>query len=250
MKMLKFVCLLVAVLLNLSYAQTTYYFSSSLGNDSNNGLSSSAPKQSLASLQSLLRSAQPGDKLLLMRGDTWTQRAGTYGIDLSYLHGVAGNEITIGAYGNGNRPVSNLLTNGGISFDDDILYFKSGTSEASYYVIVRDLYLTTSASSYVDKPLYGIGVNTYGSEASAPHHLYFKNIVVDNMREGIWMRYPAQYIYFDSCEVKNTLGSSGTTSSGEGEGIYTDINHLYITNSYIHYNGYPTGRSRTPNVFR
>jgi hypothetical protein len=53
------------------------YCSSSSGNDKNSGLSASAPVQSLAKAESLLRN-NSGDELLLKDGDTWNQTFGTW----------------------------------------------------------------------------------------------------------------------------------------------------------------------------
>lgn len=49
------------------------YVSSSMGDDSNTGLSESSPKRSLAAGFALLRNGYP-DHLLLKRGDTWNER--------------------------------------------------------------------------------------------------------------------------------------------------------------------------------
>ena len=68
----------VSLLLLTSYAQKTWYFSSSTGNDNNPGLSPSAPLKSLQKLQELLWGAfhqgnrlMRGDTIAFMRGDTF-----------------------------------------------------------------------------------------------------------------------------------------------------------------------------------
>ena len=50
-------------------SQTTYYFSSSIGNDSNSGTSEANPFQTIAKLNALVLS--PGDKILFKKGDTF-----------------------------------------------------------------------------------------------------------------------------------------------------------------------------------
>ncbi|MHA7110653.1 cadherin domain-containing protein [Sunxiuqinia elliptica] len=77
-------------------AQTSYYVSSSEGNDSNAGTSISHPWKSLEKVNSFKPSA--GDKILFKRGDEWE---GTLVISAS---GTTGNPITYGAYGTGEKP--------------------------------------------------------------------------------------------------------------------------------------------------
>lgn len=77
-------------------AQTSYYVSSSEGNDLNAGTSTSHPWKSLEKVNSFKPSA--GDKILFKRGDEWE---GTLVISAS---GTTGNPITYGAYGTGEKP--------------------------------------------------------------------------------------------------------------------------------------------------
>jgi len=79
-------------------APQTYYVSNSEGNDANNGLSSAAPWKSLSKVSSV--TFNPGDSILLMRGDTWTG-------ETLYLHGsgTSSNWISLAAYGSGERPI-------------------------------------------------------------------------------------------------------------------------------------------------
>jgi uncharacterized repeat protein (TIGR01451 family) len=71
-------------------ANTTYYVSTS-GSDSNNGLTSGAPFQTIAKVNTL--NLQQGDKVLFKCGDTW--RGEMLMITKS---GAAGNPITFGSY--------------------------------------------------------------------------------------------------------------------------------------------------------
>jgi hypothetical protein len=75
------------------------YVSSSQGNDSNSGMSPSAPVQSIARGVSLLRN-NSADEMLLMRGDTWHASLGFW-----KLSGLSPQDPSlIGAYGSGARP--------------------------------------------------------------------------------------------------------------------------------------------------
>ena len=80
-----------------------YYVSDSCGNDNNSGTSCEQPFKSLAKINDI--KLQPGDRVLLKRGDTWNGQA------LRIKSGSAGSAqapIEIKPYGEGNaRPVIN-----------------------------------------------------------------------------------------------------------------------------------------------
>jgi len=77
--------------------QTTYYVSSSTGNDSNNGTSPATAWQTLFKISQA--TYNPGDAVLLKRGDTFE------GQILDSLYGSSGSPITIGAFGSGAKPI-------------------------------------------------------------------------------------------------------------------------------------------------
>lgn len=94
-------CGLLSLLVLLScasagFSQTTYYVAAA-GNDANSGRSADAPFQTLAKLSSL--SLQPGDAILLKRGDTFR---GTLFIRQS---GSSDRPIVVDGYGSGNKPI-------------------------------------------------------------------------------------------------------------------------------------------------
>ena len=57
--------------LSSSASATTYYVSSSTGNDANSGTSSAAPWQTIAHVNG--QTFQPGDSILFKRGDVWNE---------------------------------------------------------------------------------------------------------------------------------------------------------------------------------
>jgi hypothetical protein len=75
---------------------TTYYVSSSAGNDANSGTSASAAWQTIAHVNA--QSFQPGDSVLLKRGDVWNESL------TPPSSGSSGNPITFDAYGTGPAP--------------------------------------------------------------------------------------------------------------------------------------------------
>ena len=91
-----FLCLIFTISVS---AQTTYYISSSSGNDSNSGKSSSSPWKNLSKVNST--KFYPGDNILFKRGDTWNGQW-----DIKYS-GSSSSPVYVGAYGSGSIPILN-----------------------------------------------------------------------------------------------------------------------------------------------
>src|SRR5665647_553890 len=96
--------LLPLIIFGLTANATNYYISSS-GSDTNNGTSTSTPWKTLSKLNAYFSSLQPGDNVLLNRGDVF------YGSINVNKSGSFGSPITIGAYGSGAKPVITGFTN-------------------------------------------------------------------------------------------------------------------------------------------
>ncbi len=82
----------------------TYYVDGTLGNDSNNGLSQATPWQTINKINNSAFS--PGDSILFKCGGTWS------GTTLTIPSGgSSGNQITLGAYGSGAKPIISAAIN-------------------------------------------------------------------------------------------------------------------------------------------
>lgn len=77
-------------------AQTTYYVSSSGGNDTNPGTSESLPWKTLNKVNSF--KPKPGDQILFKNGDIWE------GTLTPTVSGTSGSPVTYGSYGTGTKP--------------------------------------------------------------------------------------------------------------------------------------------------
>jgi hypothetical protein len=91
-------CCVLGLGLGLSaLGQTNYYVSRKSGSDTNSGTSAAAPWKTLTKVSSV--TFQPGDKILLKRGDVWNEPL--------YMHGSGKPEaiIELSAYGEGARPM-------------------------------------------------------------------------------------------------------------------------------------------------
>ncbi len=75
---------------------TTYYVSSSTGNDANSGTSASAPWATIAHVNG--QTFLSGDSILFRRGDVWNESLA------AASSGSSGNPITFDAYGTGAAP--------------------------------------------------------------------------------------------------------------------------------------------------
>ncbi|RIH64425.1 T9SS C-terminal target domain-containing protein [Mariniphaga sediminis] len=89
--------LLIIALSFSTYAFSTVYYISNTGNDANSGLTKQEAWQTLDKVNEL--SLQPGDKILLKRGDTF------YGSIIINQEGNQENPIVVGAYGDGDKPL-------------------------------------------------------------------------------------------------------------------------------------------------
>jgi uncharacterized repeat protein (TIGR02059 family) len=87
-------------------SSATNYYVRAGGSDSGTGLSDVAAWATVAKVNSSMSLFKPGDAILFRRGDTWSNV--TINIGTS---GVQGNNIILGAYGTGSRPVISAATN-------------------------------------------------------------------------------------------------------------------------------------------
>ena len=134
----------------LHCSASTYYISSSNGNDNNNGLSSQSPFQSIDKLNSL--TFFPGDSILFMSGDYFE---GMFWIKGS---GNSQQDIVVDRYNGSTRPIIN-----GFGYQACVLIYND------QYITLNNLELTNEAS-HLDsqgnvKKLVGFGgaSNDWGS---------------------------------------------------------------------------------------
>lgn len=116
MKIVLFLVLSATMFLQ-SVNASTYYFSNNTGNDDRTprqAQNPSTPWKSLSKLNAYFSSLQPGDKVLLKRGEIF------YGSITVNSSGIAGSPIMIGAYGTGSKPViTSLVTLSGWAAKDN-----------------------------------------------------------------------------------------------------------------------------------
>jgi hypothetical protein len=93
----------ILLLLSLTAQSATYYFSSSGGLDTytaEQAKNQATPWKSISKLNAIMSLLQPGDQILLKRGDLFS------GTILIQTSGALGNPITLSAYGQGTtKPI-------------------------------------------------------------------------------------------------------------------------------------------------
>jgi parallel beta-helix repeat protein len=107
----------------------TYYVDNLYGNDSNNGLSSSAAWKSLTKVNA--KTFSPGDYILFKRGGIW------YGTLSVRNNGTSSSRIVYGAYGSGNNPRID-----GSNTRSNTIYIYS-----KHYVTIKNLKLQNAVGS-------------------------------------------------------------------------------------------------------
>lgn len=130
-----------------SYAQNTYYFSSSTGNDSNAG-NEANPFQTITKLNSLVLAA--GDKILFKKGDTFIGQ-----IVVSYS-GTNGFPIIYDSYGTGNLPIL-TASNGNNGIADPLSTIKiEGKQYLEFHNLTIENERFDTAPGSPDDQAYGI----------------------------------------------------------------------------------------------
>jgi hypothetical protein len=143
---LRFFGTLTAISLTLfayTVTATTYYVSSSKGNDSNPGTSKELPWSSLTRVNNFYK-LNPGDSILFKKGDNWN---GTLRVNAS---GTKENQIYYGSYGNGDKPV--------IYGSEEILewiQYSNNIYKASYKKSINQLFIDGKRSKAARSPNKG-----------------------------------------------------------------------------------------------
>lgn len=120
-------------------APVTYYISSTAGSDENAGTSEEAPWKSFSNLKDKVLSA--GDKVLLKRGDVWSDRLEIMG------QGTESAYVEVGAYGDESLAKPTIRQSGGV---DDIA------------LLVKDFYY--DGSKVVKQPIQYIRIHDLNIE--------------------------------------------------------------------------------------
>jgi hypothetical protein len=199
------------------------YVSSSVGDDNNDGLSESTPKQTIAAGWDLIRDGYP-DWILLKCGDVWVNQAFSV-----YKSGRSASEkLVIGSYGDGDRPL--LLTG--------MAHGVGG--EASIprgHVAITDLHLLASGyNGNAQYPPYGIRMLSLWDDVLIENCYIEKYLVnIDFEEDGINGPGGPSNIAIRRCVIADAYATTGSNS----EGLFVaNTNGLLLEENIIDHNGW------------
>jgi hypothetical protein len=209
------------------------YVSSSSGNDSNSGLSESAPKRTLAAGFALLRSGHP-DWLLLKSGDTWHESFPFWN-----RSGRSPSErMVVKAYGTGPRPRLMTGTNNGIHAD-------AGSNPTGIRNLVfADLHLNAHTNP-------GTSAVTGILIFNAAQNVLVENCYVENYRVNMIFQTYVTSIRQSNIAVRRCIIVDAlATNSAHAQGIYADgVDGLVMEENVFDMNGWSPSVP-TANIFR
>ena len=211
-------------LFNLSFCiySNTYFVSSSIGNDNNNGLSSQFPFQSIDKLNSL--NFNPGDSILFKSGDSFNGMLWVKG------SGTTLQPIVVNSYAGSAKPIIN-----GDGYQSCILIYNNE------HISINNLELTNE-NSYLDnfgnaKKLNGFGglSNSWGSGRD----VRFGVKIVGDTQSLTNFKMNDLYIHdiypspMDSAHIYKGYGIKLETTSNDSLVMYNTISNVDITNLNI-----------------
>lgn len=124
---------------------TTYYVDNTNGDDSNSGLSEGDAWKSLFKLENY--SFQPGDSILLKRGEVWHERL------LFSSSGSPGSPIYFGTYGTGSKPQINIMKEYSLVWTHDTgnIWYCSSLNDNPKRLLKDDVEIMDAAVGYFDE---------------------------------------------------------------------------------------------------
>jgi hypothetical protein len=181
---------------------TTYYIDPSFTGSNQNG-SSSRPYNSWS-------------KVSFASGNTYLQKSGTTNSSGSRITIANRSNITIGAYGSGNKP--KIVTNGS---GDHILYIKD-----SYNITVKDIELTSTGS-------WTSGITIQGGSGSSGNQV--RNVYIHKAMWGVRVLTPAggtKILYTRIHDIGDDgIFAQDVNNIEIGNCTIYDINKKYLTNT-------------------
>ena len=195
-----------------------YYLDAAAGSDSNDGMSPATAWKTLTKINGV--TLQPGNKLCLKAGGSWTGQLAPKG------SGTSAAPIIVDQYGSGAKP---LLAAG--STDADTVYLLN-----QQYWEINDLEVTNKKTSVGD--FRGISIN--GQNGGTLNHIYIRNCFVHDVTgEVLWIGGDtadnAPGITFQSGwdASKRTGGIVFDVQAGTGTAVKTKFNDVLIEDNVV-----------------
>lgn len=204
-----FFIIVTAVVLKIN-AQNTYYFSSSSGNDLNDG-SISNPLQTISKLNSLV--LLPGDKILFKRGDTFIgqiviNNSGTDGLPIIFnSYGTGELPILTGSDGNNDitDPISTIRIVGEEYLEFHNLRIENERFDSNNNVGDDAMSFGIYFQSYLNLPLSGNFEDVEPFNSFRFSNLHFENIYAINSTSTAFNQIRTSGIYFFESFVNDLI---------------------------------------------
>ena len=241
-----FVTIVLASVLPLS-AQTAYYVSSSQGNDSNNGTSSSSPWKSFSKVNSA--NFNPGDRVFFKCNDVWSEEQ--LKINNS---GNQNNLILFSSYGTGEKPI--IDGNGTLA---NVVIF----GENVHHCEISNLWMRNC-----DVPTYSTAHRSIVLMNQLANNLSFINCKFSQIEKsgnqwcGMVYGRDNHHITIQNSEFTGGLSGINIVANYESnyppeiDGDHNDVHHITITNNNFHNintrfnpNDLTTGGSRSQGIW-
>lgn len=156
----------------------TYYISSSEGSDAADGLTPDTAWKSFANINA--KKLEAGEKVLLKRGDTFTERLEILG------QGTQDNWIELSAYGEGEKPCIRLNNDN----DDIAVLLKDFYGDANGDVVLSPIQYVRINNLKIEDTRLGIFVRIYATENQSnpslrSHHVEVTDCEFENITCGV-----------------------------------------------------------------
>lgn len=201
------------------------YVSSSTGNDSNSGLSPSAPVATIAAGESLLQN-DSADEMLLMCGDAWASGLGNW-----RLSGESAQDpMVIGSYGTGARPLLDTGTGSGF------WAASSSVSEISNVDILGIHFYADGRDP--NSPTYVGPTDTTGIQVlTKTNDLLIENCWIEDYAVNINLQ--SFYGPITNASVRRNIIDDAYATTSHSQGLYCyGVNNLTIEGNDFDANGY------------
>jgi hypothetical protein len=262
------ICTIIYILFSYNSEAINYYTSTN-GNDTNDGLSTENAIQTIAKVNTL--NLQPGDSVLFKRGNTWRFPTDAY---LTPKSGDNSGYISYGAYGKGNKPIflGSYKANNEIdwnNFGNNIWEFNTETDEDVGNIIFNNetsfgvkkkkiinlnsqgdfsynstnnkvyLYSTSNPANYYSN--IEIAQNKHILRLYyhlAQHHIIFKDLKIKYGSGHGFHGSQISYVIIDNCSFYYIGGSyqltnESTVRYGNGVEVWDNAHDFIVKNSYF-----------------
>ena len=208
--------------IRISNAQNTYYVSSSIGDDSYDGLApawngTNGPWQTISKVNSTGFSA--GDQILFKKGDAWNEQL------VFSSSGTSSMSITFGSYGSGDSPLINSA--------DTISGWTLYNGANNVWVASVSSTITNISQIFVDGGRYTLarwpntGWNAIDSTSTSGRYLYDDNL---SQADNYWAGCTAVWRYKWTFATATITSSTSSTSK-----IYFNTTSYIPTKEYGYY---------------